>query len=145
MLDATFIAPLYGGYLRDNDGISNGCLDVILPQALQKGYFFHGIVAISRTIKLMSEGLVAREDSVVIFHRGQALAGIQEALSDVNDDVLPLAVMHMVSLDVRRILLLHGPMAACDLVNMLTISLGFSGDSILLWLDVNTRRASSRF
>jgi hypothetical protein len=102
--DATVIAPMYGCYLRDNHSISNGCLDVILPQALQKGYLFHGIVAISRTIKLMSEGSEARQDGVVIFHRGQALAGIKDALSDVNDDALPLAVMHMVSLDVRRII-----------------------------------------
>jgi Fungal specific transcription factor domain len=88
--------------LSHNEGIVNGCLEVILPQAISNEYFFHALVAQSRTISLMAQGKSALQDPAVIFHRGQALVGIKAALSNVDDDVLPLAVMHMVSLDVRE-------------------------------------------
>ena len=74
---------------------------MILPQAIKNEYLFHGLIAVSRTIQLTARGKAAPHDGVVIFHRGQALMGIKEALSDVTEDVLPLAVMHMISLDVR--------------------------------------------
>jgi hypothetical protein len=46
-------------------------------------------------------GQIASEDEGIIFHRGQALNQLKDALADTSDDLLPLAVLHMVSLDVR--------------------------------------------
>lgn len=106
---ATIISPLYGSYLRKdskhNISISNGCLDVILPSAITCAYFFHALIAVSRTIQLTAQGKPAWTDGVVIYHRGQALVGIKSALAEekvLDDEVLPLAVMHMVSLDVSE-------------------------------------------
>jgi hypothetical protein len=95
------IAPLYGKHLSDGQSISNGCLDVILPQALQHPYFFHILIAISRTIRMTGIGQVASDDEGIMFHRGEALHRLKYALADPSDDLLPLAVLHMVSLDVR--------------------------------------------
>ena len=101
--DTTVIASFYGPYLSSTAGTSNGCLDVLLPQAISNEYFFHVTVAISRTIQLMAQGESAQHDGVVTFHRGQALVGIKAALADIDDDLLPMAVMHMVSLDVSSV------------------------------------------
>jgi hypothetical protein len=52
----------------------------------------------------MAQGKSPRHP-VVIFHRGQALVGIQQALSDIENDALLLAVIQMLALDVRRTLI----------------------------------------
>ena len=76
--------------------ISNGCLEVILPETIQNEHLFHVFVAMARCVQLVAQGKTPAEDAVVIAHRGQALASIQASISDVAtemNDALPLAVI----------------------------------------------------
>ena len=104
------IAKLYGSYVSP-DGHMNGCLDVILPLALHRTYLFHIMVATSRLMQVGARGLPIAEDPTLLYHYGQCLTTLQEALSDADDDGLPLAIVQLISLEWRlghtQALILH--------------------------------------
>lgn len=77
---------------------ANGCLEVILPEAMQNECLFHVLVAMARSIHLLAQGKPPAEDAIVISHRGQALSSIQASISEIteltNDAVPALSIAH---------------------------------------------------
>lgn len=79
--DATVISQLYSHFLRVGEMFANGCLEVILPEAMQHQHLFHVLVALARSVQLVAQQRPPVEDAVVLSHRGQALASIQASIS----------------------------------------------------------------
>lgn len=102
LLDIQVIASLYGAFVTPAGYDGNALLGVVVPVSLQNVYLFHTLVAHSRLTHLMARDGTGIGDTVVIYHHSQALAALQLAVQDINDDTVPLAVIQLLQIEVKH-------------------------------------------
>jgi hypothetical protein len=83
--------------LTNIPGVTNFIDEIMIPLAIQTPYYFYSIMTASLIARAMAKRLPFRDDPDVMYAHGESLRLLNQALTNVDDDAVPLTLIQLLT------------------------------------------------